>query len=35
LIALSARALGATVVTRDRDFEAIAAVTRFDLHVVA
>lgn len=35
LIALSARAIGATVITRDRDFEAIAAVTPFDLHLVA
>ncbi|MFO0683643.1 MAG: type II toxin-antitoxin system VapC family toxin [Sandaracinus sp.] len=34
LIALSARAIGATVVTRDTDFEAIAAVSPFALHVL-
>ena len=34
LIALSARTIGATVITRDRDFEAIREVVRFDLQLV-
>ena len=34
LIALSARTIGATVITRDRDFEAIRDIVRFDLQLV-
>jgi predicted nucleic acid-binding protein len=34
LIALSARAIGATVITRDADFVGIAAITPFDLHLI-
>lgn len=34
LIALSARAMGATVVTQDHDFEAIRKIVPFDLHLV-
>ncbi len=34
LIALSARTIGATVVTQDRDFEAIHRVVAFDLHIL-